>query len=43
MRPFVAVDQEVSLTVSLSGFTAAYEDLQTRLSNAAAAQRSQNN
>lgn len=43
IRPFVAVDQEVAINVSLSGFTAAFDDLQTRLSNAAAAQRTQSN
>lgn len=39
IAPFVAVDQPVEITVSLSGFTAAYEDLQTRLAEAAAAAR----
>lgn len=39
IAPFVAIDQPVEITVSLSGFTAAYEDLQTRLAEAAAAAR----
>ncbi|WP_323037572.1 invasion associated locus B family protein [Pararhodobacter sp.] len=39
IAPFVAIDQPVEITVSLSGFTAAYADLQTRLSEAAAASR----
>jgi len=40
IAPFVAVDQPVQINVSLAGFTAAYDDLQTRLSEAAAAARS---
>ena len=39
IAPFVAVDQPVNITISLEGFTAAYEDVQTRLSLAAAATR----
>jgi len=39
IAPFVAIDQPVEITVSLAGFTAAYDDLQTRLSQAAAAAR----
>lgn len=39
IAPFVAIDQPVQINVSLSGFTAAFEDLQTRLSEAAAASR----
>jgi invasion protein IalB len=39
IAPFVAIDQPVEIAVSLSGFTAAYEDLQTRLSEAAVAAR----
>lgn len=39
IAPFVAVDHPVDITVSLAGFTAAYDDLQTRLSEAAAAAR----
>jgi len=35
IAPFVAIDQPIEINVSLSGFTAAYEDLQTRLSEAA--------
>lgn len=42
IAPFVAINQPVAITVSLAGFTAAYEDLQTRLANAAAAARSNN-
>jgi invasion protein IalB len=42
IAPFVQVDQPVDITVSLSGFTAMFEDLQTRLSLAAAAARSGN-
>ena len=40
IAPFVAVNQPVDITVSLRGFTAAFDDLQTRLSEAAAAARS---
>lgn len=40
IAPFVAVDRPVEITVSLAGFTAAYDDLQTRLSEAAARARS---
>lgn len=40
IAPFVAVDQPIRVNVSLAGFTAAYDDLQTRLSEAAAAARS---
>ena len=39
IAPFRAVDQPLGITVSLSGFTAALEDLQTRLSESAAAAR----
>ena len=39
IAPFVAVDQPVRIEISLSGFTAAYADIQTRLSLAAAAAR----
>jgi len=39
IAPFVAIDQPVPINVSLSGFTAAYEELQVRLSEAAAAAR----
>ncbi|GAB4273003.1 MAG: hypothetical protein Kow0013_26750 [Pararhodobacter sp.] len=39
IAPFVAPDRPVQITMSLSGFTRAYEDLQTRLSEAAAAAR----
>ena len=39
IAPFVAIDQPVEITISLSGFTAALSDLQTRLSLAAAASR----
>jgi invasion protein IalB len=42
IAPFVAVDQPVDITISLTGFTAMFEDLQTRLSLAAAAARSGN-
>ena len=42
IAPFVAVDQPIDITLSLSGFTAMYEVLQTRLSLAAAAARSGN-
>lgn len=42
IAPFVAVDQPVEITISLTGFTAMYDDLQTRLSLAAAAARSGN-
>tara|TARA_R110002073_G_scaffold87564_9_gene207883 strand:- start:1318 stop:1908 length:591 start_codon:yes stop_codon:yes gene_type:complete len=35
IAPFVAIDQPIEINVSLSGFTAAYEDLQTRLAEAA--------
>lgn len=42
IAPFVAVDQPVDITLSLRGFTAMYDDLQTRLSLAAAAARSNN-
>jgi len=35
IAPFVAIDQPLNIRVSLSGFTAAYDDLQTRLSEAA--------
>lgn len=40
IAPFVAINQPVDIRVSLTGFTAAYDDLQTRLSEAAAAARS---
>ena len=40
IAPFVAINQPVDINVSLSGFTAAYDDLQTRLAEAAAAARS---
>lgn len=40
IAPFVAIDQPVEIPISLAGFTAAYDDLQTRLANAAAAARS---
>lgn len=39
IAPFIAVDQPVDIRVSLSGFTAAYDDLQTRLAAAIAASR----
>ncbi|MFN4099282.1 MAG: invasion associated locus B family protein [Pararhodobacter sp.] len=39
IAPFVAVDQPIDITVSLAGFTAAYDDLQDRLAAAAAASR----
>lgn len=39
IAPFAAIDQPVEITVSLAGFTASFDDLQTRLSNAAAAAR----
>ncbi|MCB1387686.1 MAG: invasion associated locus B family protein [Rhodobacteraceae bacterium] len=39
IAPFVAIDQPVQITISLAGFTAAYEDLQNRLAEAAAAAR----
>lgn len=39
IAPFVAIDRPVEITVSLAGFTAAFEDLQTRLSEAAARAR----
>lgn len=39
IAPFVAIDQPVQIPISLAGFTAAYDDLQTRLSLAAAAAR----
>ena len=39
IAPFVAIDQPVEINVSLAGFTAAYDDLQTRLATAAAAAR----
>lgn len=39
IAPYVAIDQTVEMTISLSGFTAAYNDLQDRLSAAAAAAR----
>ncbi|MCW1932189.1 invasion associated locus B family protein [Pararhodobacter zhoushanensis] len=39
IAPFVAIDQPVEINVSLAGFTAAYDDLQTRLAAAAAAAR----
>lgn len=42
IAPFVAVDQPVEIAVSLRGFTALFDDLQTRLSLAAAAARSGN-
>lgn len=42
IAPFVAIDQPIEITVSLSGFTAAYGDLQTRLAEAAAAARANN-
>lgn len=42
IAPFVAINQPVDITVSLAGFTAAYDDLQTRLSEAAAAARAGN-
>lgn len=35
IAPFAAIDQPVEITVSLSGFTAAFADLQTRLAEAA--------
>lgn len=41
IAPFIAIDQPVEITVSLAGFTAAYDDLQTRLADAAAAARTQ--
>lgn len=40
IAPFIAVDQPIDIAVSLSGFTAAYDDIQTRLALAAAAARS---
>lgn len=40
IAPFVAVNQPVQIGISLAGFTAAYDDLQTRLAAAAAAARS---
>lgn len=39
ITPFVAVDQPVSVTMSLSGFTAAFDDVQTRFAQAAAVMR----
>lgn len=42
IAPFVAVDQPIDVSVSLTGFTALHDDLQTRLSLAAAAARSNN-
>ena len=39
IAPFVAIDQPVDINISLAGFTAAYDDLQTRLAAAAAAAR----
>lgn len=39
LAPFVAIDQPVELTMSLTGFTAAYDEVQTRFSTAAAAMR----
>ncbi len=39
IAPFRAVDQPVEISVSLAGFTAALEDLQTRLAQNAAAAR----
>lgn len=39
IAPFVAVDQPIEIVISLAGFTAAYDDLQTRLAEAAAAAR----
>lgn len=39
IAPFIAVDQPIDITVSLAGFTAAYEDIQTRFALAAAAAR----
>lgn len=39
ITPFVAVDQPVEVTMSLSGFTAAFEDVQTRFAQAAAVMR----
>lgn len=43
IAPFVQIEQPIEIAVSLSGFTAAYDDLQTRLSEEVAAQRSQGN
>lgn len=37
IAPYVAIDQTVEMTVSLSGFTAAYNDLQERLAAAVSA------
>lgn len=39
IAPYVAIDQAIQMTISLSGFTAAYDDLQNRLAEAAAAAR----
>jgi invasion protein IalB len=39
IAPFVAIDQPVEITISLAGFTAAYDELQTRLAEAAARAR----
>ncbi|WP_417587639.1 invasion associated locus B family protein [Pararhodobacter oceanensis] len=39
IAPFVAIDQPIEISVSLSGFTAGYEALQTRMSEAAVRQR----
>lgn len=43
IAPFVQIDQPIEISVSLSGFTAAYDELQTRLSEEVAAQRAQGN
>ncbi|MBN8294453.1 invasion associated locus B family protein [Rhodobacter sp. NTK016B] len=39
IAPFIAIDQPIEINVSLSGFTAAYDELQTRFAEAAAAAR----
>ena len=39
IAPFIAIDQPVTITMSLTGFTAAYEDVQTRFATAAAIAR----
>jgi invasion protein IalB len=39
IAPFIAPDRPVTINISLSGFTAAYEDVQTRFAEAAAAAR----